>query len=92
MLINYMEVIVDSQLREILKKYGSNLHCHCDKCIEDIKAIALNHLKPLYAASNAGILYSKLNELETQFNVDIISEIIQAMEIVSKNPRHDKKE
>lgn len=89
MLINYMEVIVDQQLPKILKSYSSSHICTCHRCMEDIKALALNNLKPMYAASNKGLVYSKINELATQFNADITTEIVQAIEIVSKNPRHE---
>lgn len=88
MLVNYMEVIIDEQLPGILKDYASSI-CTCDRCIEDIKALALNNLKPMYAASDKGIVYSKINELTTQFIVDITTELIQAIETVSKNPRHE---
>lgn len=91
MLMNYMEVCVDDQLKEILKKQGFRLQCTCDKCIEDIKALTLNNLKPMYVVSDKGIIYSKINELETQFNVDIISELTRAIEIVAQNPKHDLK-
>jgi len=44
MVKNYMEIVVDNILKKILPDY-SNL-CKCEKCCDDIKAIALNNLKP----------------------------------------------
>lgn len=87
MLKNLMEDIVDNALPSILKKYPKA--CTCKKCIIDMKAIALNNLKPQYAATENGEVYVKAaNELDLQFKSDITRELFQAIEIVSKNPRH----
>lgn len=83
---NYMEIFIDDELSEILNQY-ENI-CKCPLCIEDIKAVALNQLKPLYVVTEKGSLYTKLNELEVQFKIDVIKEITNAIEIVSENPRH----
>lgn len=88
MLKNYMEIVIDQALPAILKKY--NNICTCDRCIEDIKAIALNKFMPLYVVTEKGVVYSKINQLNIQFDTDVISEITKAVEIVSKNPRHNK--
>lgn len=82
-----MEEVVDFLLPTVLKKY-ENI-CKCEKCIEDIKAIALNNLKPLYVVTERGNIYAKVNELNTQFRADAIKEITGAIEKVCKNPRHN---
>ncbi|WP_017413760.1 late competence development ComFB family protein [Clostridium tunisiense] len=87
MVKNYMEIVVDNILKKILPDY-SNL-CKCEKCCDDIKAIALNNLKPIYVVTNAGNLYAKVNELEIQFSTDIVKELVKAIDIVSKNPHHN---
>lgn len=86
MLSNYMEHVVKHMLPDILSKY-ENI-CKCDKCIDDIEALALNNLKPLYSVTEKGAMFIKVNELAFQFRTDVINEIIQAIEIVSKNPNH----
>lgn len=83
-----MEVFVDKLLPSVLERYENT--CTCTKCIEDIKAIALNQLKPIYVSTDKGSLYIRLNELKVQFNTDIIREITAAINIVSNNPRHDR--
>lgn len=88
MIKNYMETVVENWLPKILKEYKEI--CSCERCQEDIKAIALNGLKPHYIATHKGEVYSKLNELETQFRTDAIREITKAIEIVSKNPKHSE--
>lgn len=86
MVKNYMEIIVDDTLERILEK--TTLECKCEKCKDDIRALALNNLKPIYVATEKGILYTKLNEFNMQFKTDVIREIISAIEKVKENPRH----
>lgn len=86
MLKNYMEVIVDEILPDVVK--NQKLECTCEICINDIKAITLNNLTPMYVASKEGILYSKLNGLSTQFKADIIRELTISILKVNKNPHH----
>jgi len=87
MLRNLMEDIVSDALPSVLRKYPEV--CTCTKCIIDIKAIALNNLKPQYTATENGEVYVKaLNELDWQFKSDVTKELSHAIEIVSKNPRH----
>ncbi len=86
MLKNYMEDIIDHLMPSVLVSYSDI--CKCEKCVLDIKAIALNGLKPMYTVTSNGSVYLKMNELNNQFKIDIINEVMKAIEIVSKNPRH----
>lgn len=86
MVKNYMEVAVNHLLPKLLEDYPDL--CKCEKCLDDIKAIALNHLKPLYVVTEKGSVYAKVNEMEIQFSADIYRELVNAIDIVSKNPRH----
>lgn len=87
MIKNYMEYVVEELLPSIMENCPDA--CKCQKCISDIKAIALNNLKPLYVVTEKGIIYSKLKELSIQFKTDVVSELTQAIEVVSKNPKHN---
>ena len=82
-----MEIAIDDILPNMLRKYKDM--CTCQRCIEDIKAIALNNLKPIYISTDKGNVYVKIHELEAQFMTDITKELTKAIEVVSKNPRHD---
>lgn len=82
---NYMEYCVDSTIDKVLKDLNC---CTCEHCVFDIKAIALNSLPPKYVATEKGQLYTKLYSLQHQFDVDIISALTKAAEIVSRSPRH----
>lgn len=83
---NYMEEVVDKLIPSILENYDDI--CKCSKCIDDIKAIALNNLPAKYISTEKGMVYTKLNELSDQFNTNVIKEIVLAINIVSKNPEH----
>lgn len=83
---NYMEDIVSSTTHDILKLMNI---CKCEKCRLDIIALALNDLPPKYVVTEKGELYSKVNELQHQFSIDVQTAIIKAALIVGKNPKHD---
>jgi len=83
---NYMEEIVFHMMKEILDDINM---CTCDKCMLDIAAIALNDLPPKYIVSEKGELFSKINTLRQQFEVDVISAITKAAVLVKRNPRHE---
>lgn len=84
---NYMEDVVFHILPGILKNMDGM--CKCEKCVLDITALALNKLKPHYVVTEKGEVFSKVRELYTQFEVDVTTAILEAIEQVSKNPRHD---
>jgi len=63
--------------------------CDCDRCRLDIAAIALNNLKPKYVVTEKGGLYAKVDILDYQYDVDLIKEVTQAIEIVNKQPHHE---
>ena len=83
---NYMEEIVFNMMNDILVDINA---CTCEKCILDVAAIALNDLPPHYIVTEKGELYSKINTLKQQFEVDVISAITKASVIVKKSPKHE---
>ncbi|NLY43483.1 MAG: late competence development ComFB family protein [Clostridiaceae bacterium] len=82
---NYMEEVVASVIKRVLKDANC---CTCEKCINDVTAIALNNLPPRYIVTEEGELYLKFREIQQQYEVDAIAAILRAAEIVKKNPRH----
>ena len=84
---NYMEEIVLSAVDDILKDIKM---CNCAKCKLDIAAKALNDLPPQYIVTQKGEIYSKINNLKNQFEVDVISAITKAAILVKRNPMHDE--
>lgn len=87
MVKNYMEILVDNFLLSLIQHDAHLLAC--EKCQDDIRAIALNHLKPIYVVTEKGSLYAKINEFSQQFQVDVKQEIIKAVEKVKSYPQHD---
>lgn len=86
---NYMEELVEKKTGEILKLMNI---CKCEKCRLDIMALTLNSLPSKYVVSEKGALYTKVKELEQQFEVDVEAAIIRAAVFVSKNPKHNVSE
>lgn len=86
MIKNYMEEIVFNLINEVLEDINV---CNCEKCTMDIAAIALNDLPPKYIVTEKGELYSKINALKQQFEVDVIAAITKAAVLVKRKPRHE---
>jgi len=82
-----MEIVVYNYLPVVLKDIEGI--CKCEDCIDDIAALALNKLPPHYIKTEKGEMYSKLDEMQAQFRVDVIAAIMEAVRIVSNNPSHN---
>ncbi len=85
---NYMEFAVTEALERILASREDI--CKCEQCKMDIVALVLNRLPARYLVTNKGRIMTKIKETEVQFQVDIIRELVIAIEIVRSRPRHDK--
>ncbi len=86
---NHTEDLVLEQLESLLNKEKFSHVCQCEQCLLDMASYTLNRIPAKYIASHSGGIHAKLDEFEQQYIVDITSTIIQAIKIVSKNPRHD---
>ncbi len=84
-IVNVMEVFVSERLDDMLKTENC---CKCERCIDDMKAIALNKLPSKYVSSHNGELFSKLDSMIRQNAVDINIAIAAAIDAVSKRPSH----
>lgn len=82
---NYMEEVVLNSIEGILDDINM---CKCQMCVMDIAALALNDLPSKYIATEKGELYSKVNSLRSQFEVDVIAAITKAAVLVKRSPRH----
>ncbi|MDA8096974.1 MAG: competence protein ComFB [Desulforudis sp.] len=92
MLKNYAEVVVsevfDSVLREVMKQ-DPDL-CNCQRCREDVMAIALNRLTPRYVARGLGEIYTKASFDQVGGKAQIIAALMHGFKVVGQNPRHKK--
>ncbi len=85
-LVNVMEKIVYDKLEEMLKTENC---CKCERCLEDMEAIALNKLPARYVSTRNGELFSKLNATVRQSAVDINIAVSNAIACVSSKPSHE---
>ena len=83
---NYLEEHVLEKIPVILK--DTNV-CLCEQCVLDIAAMTLNQMPAKYFVSEKGELFSRLNSLEQQYEIDIDAAIINAAAHVKKNPKHE---
>lgn len=88
MIKNLMEEEVFMAIEKILKTMDDV--CKCEKCKNDMAAIALNSLKPNYVVTEKGYLYNKANNMSFQFSTDVTTDVIKAIDIVKNNPQHAK--
>src|SRR6056297_131291 len=86
---NHTEDLVVETLAKILEEKDFENVCTCQKCLLDMCTYALNRLPAKYVASYKGEVYTKVKDFEQQSRVDIMSEVIKAIEVVSENP-HNK--
>lgn len=83
-LYNVTEKLVLNKLDATLKKMNC---CRCDRCKEDIVAIALNNLKPKYVVANKDNIKEKIHKFN-EIGSEVTTEVIKAVLTVRKNPRH----
>lgn len=85
-LVNVMEKFVDEKLMQML---AGEKCCKCTRCVEDMKAIALNKLPAKYASSHNGELFTKLASSVRQSSVDINIAVANAIDCVMSHPSHE---
>ncbi|QSX06337.1 late competence development ComFB family protein [Sedimentibacter sp. zth1] len=90
MIKNYMEVMVAEILTDLLNNNKAYKDiCKCEVCIDDMMAKALNNITPFYITSKKGKIYGEYFIKEKQNIAHLITEVVKAIDCVSKNPRHD---
>ncbi len=82
MIKNYMELLVDEIFNEIKDSYKI---CNEEKCIHDIKSIALNNLKPHYFKYAATEADKKAFLLERQRRISVLAKVAEAADITCRN-------
>ena len=82
---NYMEELTGSVLENLLPEYkGARF---TTAAIEDIKALALNRLWPMYTTSDMGKNFLRKIIQEDKIERDVVRELRAAIDIVKSNPR-----
>ena len=82
---NYMEELANNILENLLPEYkGSRFS---ENSIQDIKALALNRLWPMYTTTDSGKNFLRKIIQEDKIEKDVIRELRAAIDIVKSNPR-----
>jgi hypothetical protein len=81
-MINVMERLVIDKLDSALSKFNS---CKCDRCRQDIAALALNKLPPKYVIIDKDEIDDYIKNASSE---QVMSSIIQAIFTVRAHPRH----
>ncbi|WP_158541052.1 late competence development ComFB family protein [Sporosarcina sp. BI001-red] len=82
--------VMEDVVRDTLLSYKNNMNltCHCEQCLNDISALALNELPPRYIANSKYSPYVRAShEADHQGNTTIVAAIAKSAALVSKNPR-----
>ena len=74
-----MEILVDEVFNEVKGKYDI---CENNNCENDIKAIALNSLPPVYFLSSISEGEKKAFLLDRQRKITVLAKITEAVDIV----------
>ncbi|MEM1485292.1 late competence development ComFB family protein [Oscillospiraceae bacterium PP1C4] len=82
LLVNIMEKLVVEKLDAAFAKFNC---CKCDRCKQDVAAIALNKLTPKYVVTDQS---SMIDLISRQTSAEVTTAIIKAILIVRANPRH----
>lgn len=83
---NYMEDVVVDVYKEFQKKYPQ--YCSCPRCSADTLVLALSKLKGRYAVSPEGEIFARLSREDRQVRADALVMIMEAAEVVAKQPNH----
>ena len=81
-LVNLMEQLVADRLDAVFEKFNC---CRCDKCRQDVAAMALNALPGCYVVAEPEKLPELLEEAPTK---DIAGALVKAILYVKSHPNH----
>lgn len=84
--INVMQVLVEENAERYIKLFGL---CPCNRCVADVKAVALNNLQPKYVVMPEGEVVPRISVYEGRFISAVTAQLLRACNVVHENPRHD---
>ncbi|MBO8158126.1 late competence development ComFB family protein [Thermosyntropha sp.] len=86
--VNIVEKMAWDKLDTVLNS-KENI-CKCEKCRADMIAYALNKLKPRYVSTERGEVFVRAQYMDVDLSAAILVALTEAVEVVGKNPHHDK--
>ncbi|GAA0216781.1 late competence development ComFB family protein [Selenomonas dianae] len=87
---NYMEDAVAHMMQRLAPQYPDI--CMCERCRTDMMMIALNNLPPRYVSTHKGDVLKRAEGMEIQYEVEVLTETMRAMQIVGGQPHHGRDE
>ena len=87
---NYMEDAVARMLNRLAPQYPDSWMC--ERCRTDMMMIALNNLPPRYVSTHKGNVLQRAEGMEIQYEVEVLTETVRAMQIVDGQPHHGRNE
>ena len=85
LLKNYLEDLV---IERVGKYLAQSDMCTCEGCVLDVCAIVLNGFPPKYVVTSKGALFAKAGLMQQQFEIDLMTKIVEASQMVASSPRH----
>jgi len=82
---NILEEIMRMEAPKIMS--GLNM-CVCERCLNDVLALALNRMPPKYVVSKKGALFAKIASYGNQYKTDIYTSLTHACVVVRDSPSH----
>ncbi len=83
---NVMETIVQDVLKNNLTQL--RMTCTCDRCLDDVRAHALNHLPPKYIVNPEHQPYIRaVHEVNQNEALNVLKIVTQAATVISDRPR-----
>lgn len=83
--LNVMELLVEERLEKYVKLFGL---CNCQRCLADVRALALSRLPAKYVVLPASSATPMLSLYQAKFDSMVIAQVIQACKTVMESPRH----
>ena len=87
---HYMEDAGARMLNRLAPQYPDI--CMCERCRTDMMMIALNNLPPRYVSTHKGNVLQRAEGMEIQYEVEVLTETVRAMQIVDGQPHHGRNE
>lgn len=85
--INVMQVLVEEKSPKYVRMFGL---CECQRCRDDVEALALNHLPPKYVVMSDNDRIPKITFYEGQYSSDVTAQLLQACKVVMERPHHKR--
>lgn len=62
--------------------------CGCEKCLTDVSAYALGHLRPAYATGDTGRVLTTNRLSSPAAHAEVTARVVEAIAAVKAHPRH----